>query len=78
MVRGEVARMGAYVRLVTEEEVGELGRRLTRARAQAVADLFNALPGPRPVEYDVERRGFCRWAIVGCQAKLVPVRELPA
>jgi hypothetical protein len=70
--------MGAYVRLVTDEQVGELGRCLTRARAQAVADRFNAKPDPRPVEYEVEHRGFCQWAVVGYQAKLVPVREVAA
>lgn len=70
--------MSAYVRLVTNEEVGELGRCLTRQRAQALADRFNAKPGPRPVEFEVEHRGFCRWAVVGYQAKLVPVREVAA
>jgi hypothetical protein len=70
--------VSAYVRLVTDEEVGEIGRRLTRAAAEEQAARFNAQPGPRPVEYEVVRRGFCRWAIVAFQAKLVPVREIPA
>lgn len=70
--------MSAYVRLVTDEEVGELSRRLTRGAAEKVAETFNARPGPRPMEYEVVRRGFCRWAIVAYQCKLVPVREVPA
>jgi hypothetical protein len=65
----------AYTRLVTDIEVGELGRYLTRRRAERIAARFNSQPEPRPVEYEVEHRGFCRWAVIAYQTKLVPIRN---
>jgi hypothetical protein len=65
----------AYTRLVTDIEVGELGRYLTRRRAESIAARFNSQPDPRPIEYEVEHRGFCRWAVIAYQAKLVPIRR---
>lgn len=64
-------------RVVTDERVGELGRRWTRRGALRCAAEHNR-NGPwlglmrlKPVEYKVERvRLFC-WAVVGYQAKLI-------
>lgn len=62
----------SYQRVVTNIEVGELGRFWRRAAAQHQADranLGNELA--RPVEWVLRRRGrLRRWAVVGLQAEL--------
>ena len=69
--RYRVVSAGEIVRVVTDEEVGELGRYWWRPNAERDARTFNAgEPVARPVEYVVERRGLVH-AIVAYQALLV-------
>lgn len=62
----------ALVRRVTDESVGELGRRyFWRPNAERDVRVLNSAPPEvRPVEYVVERRGWLVFAIVAYQAKL--------
>jgi hypothetical protein len=65
-----------YVTVETDEIVGDLGWRWTRARARVLARRMSAMRIPSPYghmyRYEVRRVGFGRWRVVALQNRLVP------
>jgi hypothetical protein len=58
-------------RIVTGEELGEIGRYWTRWGARrALRSMAGSIPHSGAVEYVIEQRGW-RWRVVAYQAKLV-------